>query len=660
MKTSLLGLVAIASVHQASAHSWKAGDAEREAQRAHILAEWEEAHAVPVNGKIKPVRTASSASVLSLAAAALANAANAPAQSKAFQAFPKLELRWDKDFLFVGSHGLPDHNMMIGITAWQQQVPLPQDYTGDNAWRVPLHPVPAKEPASIKGRFLRGAIALAVNGIPIFNPQNNRGEVSQEIGELDQWGGHCGRADDYHYHAAPLHLQSVLGKGLPIAYALDGYPIYGLAEPEGSMPAGLDGFNGHETPALGYHYHASTKYPYVNGGFHGEVAEAGGQVDPQPRAQPVRPDLRPLRGATITGFNIAANGKGYNLKYTVGSNQGAVIYTRINDGAWKFQFIAPDGGTSEQTYQAGGRRKTEASQKPAQAFVLSSPVVAEGGKLPIDYTGDGSGDTLPLTWKGAPAGTQGYALIMDHLDPEGTMKWYWTLYDIPANATGLPKNAKAIGKAGTGFKGKVGYEPPHSKGPGAKTYVITVYALSAPLQVRQSPAEVNREVLIAAMKNKVLASSSLHVVYERQSAETTEQPAPAAPPTGQRKPWMQMHGAELDADHDGIVSAAETAADMKRAFALYDRDKDGVITPAEIDAAGDIRAGAAFAGMIYRHAIEVDANNDSRVTLDEALAAAQYIFASADQDHNGKLTTVEIQTAGNAPLPVREIHSAEK
>jgi len=33
--------------------------------------------------------------------------------------------------------------------------------------------------------------------------------------------------------------------------------------------------------------HGSTKYPYVNGGFHGEVVEAGDQVDPQPRAQPV-------------------------------------------------------------------------------------------------------------------------------------------------------------------------------------------------------------------------------------------------------------------------------------------------------------------------------------------------------------------------------------
>ena len=98
----------------------------------------------------------------------------------------KLKTRFDDRYFYVEDDGLPAHNMMVGITAWQQQVPLPQPYTGNNAWRIPLHPVPSKNPVSIKGRFLRGAIALAANGIPIFNPQNNRGEVAQEIGELDQ------------------------------------------------------------------------------------------------------------------------------------------------------------------------------------------------------------------------------------------------------------------------------------------------------------------------------------------------------------------------------------------------------------------------------------------------------------------------------------------
>ncbi len=282
------------------------------------------------------------------------------AMAAAFQKFaPAVNVRWDEQFLFVESQGLPAHNMMVGITAWQQQVPLPQNYTGSNAWQIPLTPVPAKEPASIRNRFLRGAIALAVNGIPIFNPQNNRGEVSAEIGELDEWGGHCGRADDYHYHAAPLHLQSVLGKALPIAYALDGYPIYGLTEPDGSAPAGLDAFNGHTTAALGYHYHASTKYPFVNGGFHGEVVERNEQVDPQPRANSVREALPALRGAKITGFTTSPDGKERSLIYTVGGRPAAVNYADAGGGSWKFQFVSTDGSKHEETYQAhegrGGR-----------------------------------------------------------------------------------------------------------------------------------------------------------------------------------------------------------------------------------------------------------------------------------------------------------------
>ncbi len=286
--------------------------------------------------------------------------AKKPQQAVAFAAFaPRVSVRWDARFLFVESNGLPAHDMMVGITAWQQQVPLPQRYTGANAWQFPLVPVPAKKPVSIKGRFLRGAIALAANGIPIFNPQNNRGEVSAEIGVLDEWGGHCGRADDYHYQAAPLHLQSVVGKGQPIAFALDGYAIYGLAEPDGSQPAGLDAFNGHTTAALAYHYHASKKYPYVNGGFHGEVVERDGQVDPQPRAQPVRRDMPPLRGAKSTGFETNANN--YRLGCEVGGDKRAILYSANADGTFPFEYQNGSAGTTKETYTrrehgAGGPR----------------------------------------------------------------------------------------------------------------------------------------------------------------------------------------------------------------------------------------------------------------------------------------------------------------
>lgn len=143
-------------------------------------------------------------------------------------------------------------------------------------------------------------------------------------------------------------------------------------------------------------------------------------------------------------------------------------------------------------------------------FMLKSPVVEDLQTLPTEFTGDGDGISPPLQWNGAPAGTKGYALIMDHVTPDGGRKWYWTLYDIPASALNLPKNVTDIGKLGTGFKGEIGYEPPMSKGPGAKTYVITLYALSEPLNVAGKPG---REELLAAMQGKVIASSSLRVIH---------------------------------------------------------------------------------------------------------------------------------------------------
>lgn len=284
-------------------------------------------------------------------------AAGAPAQAAAFAKFaPAVRIRWDDTHLHVGSSGLPAHGMMVGITAWQQQVPLPQPYTGGNAWRIPLRPVPAAQPAMIRDRFLRGAIALAANGIPIFNPQNNRGELSAEIGELDRWGGHCGRADDYHYHVAPLHLAETLGSRLPLAYALDGYPIHGLTEPDGSAPTGLDACHGHSSPELGYHYHASTRYPYVNGGFHGEVVEREGQVDPQPRAQGVRPALTALRGARITAFTAGAEHKDNFLTYTVGDRPASIRFVTTAPDTWRFTFTDTAGKVVEETYRAGDRR----------------------------------------------------------------------------------------------------------------------------------------------------------------------------------------------------------------------------------------------------------------------------------------------------------------
>lgn len=470
---------------------------------------------------------------------------------------PQVRTHWDADWFYVESDGMPAHPLMVGITAWQRQVPLPQTYTGRNAWRFPLQPVPAAHPISARTNFFRGAIAIAVNGVPIFNPIKNDGRTDTFLaGELDQYGGHAGRADDYHYHVAPLHLQKYVGSNNPIAIALDGYPIYGLNEPDGQPATGLDEFNGHSTPGLGYHYHASKTYPYLNGGFHGVVTVRGGQVDPQPSAHPVRAATYPLPGATITGFARGKDGHSYTVTYDLNGQTRQIRYGQQN-GSVRFDFIDPTGQTISRVYSYRNRtpgagsdasnpapRQERAwsaeqlnaalSEQPIEyqpprsgAMALTSPAVGADGRLPVLYTGDGAGISPPIDWSGEPKGTKYFAVIMHHVPGPGEVKWYWTLYNIPVQFHALPAGSRAIGLFGNNsVNRRIGYAPPHSKGPGAKTYTLTVYALSGPVVIHRPAHEVSRNVLLAAMKDLVLDSAELRVTYDRTAFLERDEDAP--------------------------------------------------------------------------------------------------------------------------------------
>ena len=268
---------------------------------------------------------------------------------------PSVSTRWDDTYFYVASNGMPAHNMMVGITNWQQQVPIPQLYTGTNSWAIPLQPVYASVPLSTKTNFMKGAVALAVNGIPIFNALNNRGEDSYLIGELDNWGGHCGKGDDYHYHAAPLHLSTSSGLK-PIALALDGFAVYGEKEPDGSTMQSLDTCHGHSISNGVYHYHGTNNYPYVVGAMKGKVstdpstAAPENQILPQAFSSPLRPATTPLSGASIKTF-ASTGTNAYKLTYQVGSNMGYVEYSWDAGNKYTFKLTSTAGVVTTNVYQ---------------------------------------------------------------------------------------------------------------------------------------------------------------------------------------------------------------------------------------------------------------------------------------------------------------------
>jgi gluconolactonase len=153
----------------------------------------------------------------------------------------------------------------------------------------------------------------------------------------------------------------------------------------------------------------------------------------------------------------------------------------------------------------------------ASNFTLTSPDVTDGGQLPLEYTCDGASSTLALNWSGAPAGTKSFAVTMHHVAGPTDIHWYWEVYDIPANITRLPKNVAGVGTLGNNsVNGRQAYTPPCSKGPGPKEYIYAVYALSAEPQFTVPAAQVNRAVLLAAIKDITLDSAELHVTYSRK------------------------------------------------------------------------------------------------------------------------------------------------
>ncbi len=290
---------------------------------------------------------------------------------------PKVRYYWDGTTFYEESDNMPDGmpNKMVGITSWQQQIPVPAAYFASttnpennagslgygqpNYWRLPLVPAAAGSPTTIftpgstSNNFQRGAIALASNGVAIFNPANNTGRVSYEIGELDAYGGHCGLADDYHYHIIPMHLSTRFGGPLsddkPVAWALDGYPIYGYVEPDGTARQALDANGGHDVGnGWGYHYHAigtntvdashpygTPQSPYTMTAFRGTVVNFGGQVDGQPEVGSIRASgtggytAQPVSGASIIAFKnpvaLTTDGSG-NLTENVGGTASVDAY----------------------------------------------------------------------------------------------------------------------------------------------------------------------------------------------------------------------------------------------------------------------------------------------------------------------------------------------
>ena len=494
-----------------------------------------------------------------------------PELARLFDPFAeKVKVRFDREFLYVESNGMPGHPMMIGITAWQQQVPLPQPYTGNNAWRIPLHPVPAKNPLSARTNFFRGAIALAANGVPIFNPIKNDGKTDTFLaGELDQWGGHCGRADDYHYHIAPVHLEKVVGIGRPIAVALDGYLIYGYNDPSGKPPTDLDWLNGHKGPDGAYHYHATKTYPYLNGGFYGEVLERGGQVDPQPRAQGVRPALSGLRGAQITGFENPKPDN-YAVLYDVFGEKYSVRYEVNENRSATFTFGSPQGTTTEDysPRRLGGDaadRRRDVQPPPRRTQPQRDPSAMDNRDGPPRGSEDLIIRILDTNSDGA-------------IDKAELQKAAVSIHSLDKNKDGsITREELAVGgrqridptNRGGGPRG-----PQPSDGPRQPWILVHKDEIDLDKNKVISRKEIVGEAI------KAFSGYDSNNDGKLTASELSGHGGSRSAMAG----FLKGHSKEIDRDGNGTLTQAEAVGNAERMFNKMDRNSDGEISQEEMEA----------------------------------------------------------------------------
>jgi len=152
-------------------------------------------------------------------------------------------------------------------------------------------------------------------------------------------------------------------------------------------------------------------------------------------------------------------------------------------------------------------------------ITVTSTAFTAGKPIPVKYTGQGENISPDLSWKDTPNGVVSFALVCDDPDaPAGT--WvHWTMWNIPAESTGLAQDVPTSTSLpdgsvqGVTSAGTSGYHGPMPPRGNAHRYYFRLYVLDTMLSL---PASANRVQLDAAMRGHILSQGQLMGTYQRQ------------------------------------------------------------------------------------------------------------------------------------------------
>jgi hypothetical protein len=196
----------------------------------------------------------------------------------------------DGSFIYIKTKNLPDHKSPYYPSANSLYESYNGTTFGGNTFaknpnsiieqtgtiKIPLNPAVNSAHAATP----LGPIGIAINGVVFFNQYAgpNNQALTGEIASFDKYYGHPQQTGMYHYHVEPLYLTTIKStKSGLMGFLLDGFPVYGPSEENGSpvVSSSLDVYHGHSHATVDYpngiyHYHFTAEAPYLNGnGFYG-------------------------------------------------------------------------------------------------------------------------------------------------------------------------------------------------------------------------------------------------------------------------------------------------------------------------------------------------------------------------------------------------------
>lgn len=152
---------------------------------------------------------------------------------------------------------------------------------------------------------------------------------------------------------------------------------------------------------------------------------------------------------------------------------------------------------------------------------LQSSAFDANHEIPTRYTCEGEDISPPLSWEGAPPGTESLALIVDDPDapdpaaPRRT--WvHWLVYNLPPTTQSLDASASLPPGA---LEGVNDFQKTSYGGPcppiGRHRYFFKLYALDEKLSLMRP----NKAQLVEAMQGHVLAQTELIGTYQKKQTK---------------------------------------------------------------------------------------------------------------------------------------------